>query len=442
MLIKKVLTRRQILSRVGGGAAVSALAPFVPLVEAAEGDGSPKRFTYWHEFTMPGTDIVNGNYQTDYGPLQFKNDFTPLNAIAEKIIFMRNISRPQGEIVQQGPHPFGAMGISGWRGTGRRVWDDRATSVDQFVAQKLVGKTPFKDLRAGFRNQGNQGIVDISTSVVNGKPQPRYQSPVAMFNEIFKDAKNGNSEAAINAIRQRRSLLDFMKEDIKKIKARVSHFDQNRIDAHSESVRQTELTIEAELRNQQNNTECTTAAPAGGAFGNENQAYPVYSRLISQALACDLTRVAGMTYGSTTSNLRYSFLPGYRSGTWHQATHGKANGVPYQHQVLNFRAKEITRFLEAMDSFTDPDGNTVLDNTIFHHSTDVARNHNTKDDVLMIMAGGKGRFKGQGQMVNSGANNNYNQLMSAWIHYMGFEVEGYGDPNYTGKGILSSDLFT
>ncbi|BCE00317.1 DUF1552 domain-containing protein [Marinicellulosiphila megalodicopiae] len=444
MNIKKLLTRRQILASVGGMAAVTGLIPFIPRLEAAEGDASIKRYTYWHEYTMPENSIVNANYQANTGALNFKNDYAPLNEMSDKLIFLRKMSRKQSTIIVQGPHPFGVQGITGWQGSVKEKYNPNATSLDQFLAEKLSGQTPYSDLRAGFRNSGGQGDIDISSSVVKGKPIPRFQSPLAMYNSVFKHFNPGLSESDMPAselLRQRKSVLDFMKADIAKIEAKVSHFDKQRIDAHLTAIRKTEQTLEAQLGGTSNRT-CDLVMSPGELAEKENLIYPVYSQLITQALSCDMTRVAGMCFGGTTSNLKYSFLNSYSGkGNWHSATHGKDNGIDYVHDVLKFRAQSVASFLKMLDQVEEPDGNTLLDNTIFAWLTDVARAHNTTDDIHCILAGGKGRFKNHGQMVNVGNKDTYNQLQTSIAHFMGQEITVHGDPNYGGTGVLSNGLF-
>ncbi len=451
MLIKKSLTRRDILGRLGGSAACSALLPLIPRLEAAEADaGTIRRFSYWHEFTMPRSSITNAGYQTEAGPIQFREHNTPLNEVADKLIFLRKMRRPQGKTrTSGGPHPSGAHAITGWRGTtpGSRVYLKAATSLDQFLAKELAGKTPISDLRAGHR-QGNDP-VDQGTSVYKGSVQPRYQSPVAMYDDIFKNIKpgsngGGNNSANSDLLRQRKSVLDYLRKDIAAVKKRVSHFDQMRIDAHNDSIRETEQKLEFQLGdNGSSGGDCSVSGGNIKAAENESEVYPAYASLVTQALACDLTRVAGMCFGPTTCSLRYAFLDSYSgNGAFHSATHGKSNSAAYIRDVLNFRAKSIAGFLKKMDAVQEPDGNSLLDNTIFACLNDVGRDHNVSDDIYCILAGGKGRFKNQGQMVNVGATDTYNQLQTSMAHFMGFEIDVHGDPNFGGTGVLSSDLFT
>lgn len=445
MLITKKVSRRQLLSRLGGAAATSALAPFVPILESAQAQqGSIKRFTYWHEFTMPENSIVNDNYQASTGALNFKNDYAPLNAMSDKIIFLRKMTRKQGEIRGQGPHPFGAQGITGWRGDEKQEFNPKATSLDQYLAKEIGGQTPFSDIRAGFRNSGNQGEIDISSSVIKGTPQPRHQSPLSLYNDVFKNFDgSSNTQLATDILKRRQSVLDFMKEDIQRLNNRISDFDQKRVDAHLTSIRETEKKLESLLNSDASALSCNLPQSPGSLNEKEDLMYPAYAELVTQALSCNLTRVAGMCFGSTTSNLKYSFLNEYSGkGSWHSATHGKDNDKKYIRAVLKFRAESVTHFLSKMDAIIEPDGNTLLDNTIFSWFTDVARAHNTTDDIHCILAGGKGRFKGHGQMLNVGNKDTYNQLLGSMAHFMGLQVDGYGDENYGGKGILSSGLFS
>ena len=449
MLIKKKLTRRDILARLGGSTAFFTLMPLVPRIEAAEADaGTIRRFTYWHEFTMPKDNVVNAGYQASPGPLEFKAHNTPLNEIAHKLIFLRKMRRPQGKTrTAGGPHPSGAHAISGWQGTtpGDRVYLKAATSLDQFISRQLAGKTPITDLRAGLKQARSD--VDRGTSVFKGVVQPRYQSPLKMYDDVFKGLNSGGgqsgpSESNLDKLRQRKSILDYWRKDIANVKKRVSHFDKARIDAHTESIRSTEQKLEFLLGSSGSNEGCSVAAEGNRVEVREDIVYPAYSELVSQALTCDLTRVAGMCLGETNCTLTYSFLPSYKNGNFHQSTHGKGSGQAYERDVLNFRAKSVTHYLKKLDAVVEPDGNTLLDNAMFAWLNDVSRNHDGTNDIFCILAGGTGRFKNHGQMVNVGNGDTYNQLQTSMAHYMGYEVEVHGDPKFGGTGVLSNNLFS
>ncbi len=434
MLNYKTLTRRQLLATAGGSAAAAALYPLVPRLEAAEGNsGKICRYSYWYECVMPSKDETDALYQNNYGDLAFKGAYTPMNAndIKNDIIFMRNISRPQADN-GGGPHPTGSAGYVGWPGKGKLLgFNNNATSIDQFLSQRLAGVTPIGDLRIGYFNEGKDADFDKSISVNKGSIVPRYQSPLELYNDVFKDSGGGTE-----LLRRRRSVLDNMLESISKLKTKVSHFDNNKIQKHNEAVRATENKLEELLTN---GTACSAENP--GELAAPNTIYPIYSDLMVLALSCDMTRVAGTHYGSSAQRINYNFLPGYEGpGNYHNATHGKHSGRAYRDEVLRFRAQQVTSYLRKLKAVEEPDGSTLLDNTMFFWSTDVARGHDNNNDQHCIMAGAKDRLIGHGKMVNV-SGHHHGQLLASVAHFMGYtDVDGYGDPKHK-KGILPSSVF-
>ncbi len=444
LLLKyKNLTRRQVLSFAAGAAAANAFAPIVPRVEAAEADtGDIKRYTYWFEMVMPiDTNLANENYQQNFGPLQFRNNFTPFNddAIRDKVLFLRNVRRPTSDN-GDGPHPSGVAGITGWKGGGNSRYNPHATSVGQHLAQKFTGKTTFKDIRAGYINKNDKdGDYSRSMSVIKGAPQERYQTPVALYDDVFKDISAGGSSNgnASDLLRQRKSILDNLRSSMTRLKNKVSHFDNIRIQAHQDAIRATETQLTGIIDNV--GTCDVTQTNQGDA--EPNVVFPVYSDLLTQAFACNLTRVGGAHFGTALAGIRYSFLPSYNGGGkgFHAATHGKHSGAAYIRDVLKFRAEQISGYLKKLESVEEPNGKTLLDNTFFFMTTDVARKHDNTNDQLVIMAGATDRLKKHGQMVNA-QGVNHNDILTTITHYMGEPVDKYGDTQFT-NGVLPNSLF-
>lgn len=446
MLNYKNLSRRKLLASLGGVAATQALLPFIPRVEAAEADGVIKRYSYWFEFTMPiDKSLVDENYQGNQGKLAFKKNYAPLNdkSIVDQILFLRNVSRPQSD-GGDGPHPSGVAGISGWKGAGGGKYNKQATSLDQLLAQHFSGKTAISDIRAGFNNNGKDGDFDRSTSVVKGTIKPRYQTPVSLYNDIFSNFSPSNSGAnqqPSDLLRQRQSVLDYMNESVQKLRNKVSSIDKQKIDEHLTAIRETEIKL-------------TSLANAGGTVGScdipnapniannakEDKVYPVYSQLMASALACDLTRVAGAHYGTSACRNNYGFLNSYKGGgNFHNGTHGKHSSDQYLRDVLKFRAAKVAEYLKMLENIKEPDGSSLLDNTIFFWTTDVSRGHENKKDMHCILAGGKDRLKKQGEMVN--VNAKHNDVMTSIAQFCGLDIDKFGDPKHC-NGLLPNSVFS
>ncbi len=440
----KNLSRRQLLSLAGGAGAVPVLWPFVPRLEAAEAEAKQvlPRFSYWYEFTMPHNLLTQPLYQSEPGPLAFKESFAPLNQIAEKSVLLRNIDRLTAYPLVRNHHETGAIGITGWRPGGEGKFSTSATSVDQWLAEKIGQTTPVKDLRAGWKNVGRFD-VDISMSVVDGEPQERFQDPLLMYEYIFRNTFEKLRDIdAYQQLQQRKSILDVAKSSLDKLKTHTSARDAERMEAHEFAIREVEQKINIALANSTENIfRCLAEKKiTAEAVTNEQHAYPIYSQLMTIALACNLTRIAGAHYGNPRCNLHYEFVENFRSDSmdFHRKTHRPDKA--YLYDVLKFRAQSIVEYVKMLDAVIEPDGSTLLDNTLFYWTNDMIWSHKLRDDGHCFIAGAKNRIKRHGEMIaTSGLL--HNDILTTIAHYMGeTSIEKYGDRQYC-NGVLPSSYF-
>ena len=448
LLKYKNLSRRDLLSMAAGATAVNTLWPLVPRLEAmeAEATASIKRYSYWLEPTNAGSKVLSGSLSAA-GPLNFKNNWTVFNdpEIKQHILMLRGVSRPSAD-GGDGPHPNGVAGFSGWRGGGKGRYNSKCTSLDQVLSQKYAADSLIGDIRAGYRNDnGKDKAFDVSSSVVNGKAIARPQSPEAMYNEFFKDlnlggGNSGGGQASDSTIRRRLSALDYVSKALARLNSRIAHEDKHKLDQHQTVVRSIETQLENIQNSSGNISSCEANQPDGGAVGTD-KAYPIQSALMAAALGCNVTRVAGAYYGSAAQRITYSHLNSYSGGGagYHKATHGKHSKGAYLGDVVRFRAQEVARYLKILKGYEEPDGSSLLDNTIFYMSTDVVEGHEHKSNVLAFLAGGTGHFKQQGNAVN--VNARANDILTSIARYMGHNVDKFGDPSF-GGGTLPNSVFS
>jgi hypothetical protein len=135
-----------------------------------------------------------------------------------------------------------------------------------------------------------------------GMPLSKIIDPVESLNMLFRGVVVGDDPLAIaRAERQRRlgkSLIDFVRGDLKRMRARLASEERQKLEQHLDALRDVEKQLEA-----------PSAASAGCAVPGRPEAFPVVSRaeggapffdaitnlqieILAQAIACDITRFA------------------------------------------------------------------------------------------------------------------------------------------------------
>jgi hypothetical protein len=130
---------------------------------------------------------------------------------------------------------------------------------------------------------------------------------------------------------------------------------------------------------------------------------PLFMDLMALAFTCDITRSITFMLGNGTSNNDFGFLLGSsmpHHGTSHHEQ--KADKLAALLKIDTWEIEQIASFLGKLDAATESDGKTVLDNTTFYMSSDIADgdSHNHWDMPTLIAGGAGGALKIDGRHVN------------------------------------------
>lgn len=171
-------------------------------------------------------------------------------------------------------------------------------SLDQFLAvdQRLGDATsvPSIVLAVGNDDRGPTSSVSYGRG---GVPLPKLIHPAATFDALFGAALTGSPEVA--ALRRERSMsaLDFLGEDLARLRRVAPASSRQSLEHHQTALR------DIERRLSQPATECTPpprvqrdAFPAYRAYGGGERSFDAITdlqiELVVRAMACDVTRFA------------------------------------------------------------------------------------------------------------------------------------------------------
>ena len=107
---------------------------------------------------------------------------------------------------------------------GFRNW----VSLDQFAAEQLGNRTRYPVARRC--DVGNEGQTLSYTR--SGAPIPPERSPQKLFEKLFVQGKPEEVAANVEALRQGRSMLDFVGDQSKRLNGSLSPADRQRLDQY------------------------------------------------------------------------------------------------------------------------------------------------------------------------------------------------------------------
>jgi hypothetical protein len=481
--------RRSFLASIGGAFALEILLR--NMEAAAQGATSPARMLLTH--------FPVGTFRQSYLPKGGQTDFTlspilkPFESLRSDMIalygFHDRLTCPGGGGHEAGT-PFTTTGANspGTRANGGEGDDGVAggPSFDQIFLKHVPGLK----IGAGYINTLADARVDsLETStqclsygediaggatyrtrsikaanpggnITEYTPNLPELSPANAYATLFRNfipGGAGSNEAALKALKARKSVLDHALRELAALKTLAPASEADKIEAHASAVRTVEIQLAEQIKNGggAGGPLCTTpTAPdptlkgqTGSKFnydgkeGTETSDEDMHERIgkahaavILAAFQCDIIRVASFQWSPGTNHVsfkgRYPAEP-ERSFMHHPMSHrinsqSFFNGAPqtgtspdaslYQFLVsintwYNQKTADIlTMFKTAKDSF----GNSILDHTVVPYLTEVGDPSHARGPKPSLIFGGKALGMKGGQFLNLEANDGRPQV-DVWL---------------------------
>jgi hypothetical protein len=428
------MDRRNFLKMAGAAAAGAAAIPAVPSLGWGD-ETPPTRLVIF--FSANGTikDRWRPNGTGSQYTIPDDGILTPLRSVKDKLLVVDGIDM---ESTNSGPGDGHQRGM-GHMLTGTEILEgdkfdgggDNGTvgyaggiSVDQFIAEKVHDGERFKSLEFGVQS-GRPNVWSRMSYKGPGQPVEPEQDPFRAFDNIFKPVVQNQQK--MQRIRSRRkSVLDFVKEDLEKVKKRASKRDRERVDRHTSAIRE----LERQLMT--GNDEGVACEPPnrGSRFDpGDSRNYPKTGRtmmdMIVGALACRLTRVASIQWDRSVSGIAPTWL-GIDEGH-HSMSHEDGRWEEELVEVNRWYAEQFAYLVKELDSIPEGDG-TVLDNTVVLWCNELGDgSSHTRTDMPIVIAGGGGHFE-TGKFME--VDRPHNDLLTSVCRSMGVEVTSFGNDQF------------
>ncbi len=390
---RKGLNRRTVLRGLVGGAMASVGLPVLDAMlnengtALAQGAPLPTRFVLWfwgngirREHWIPDQTGLNWQPKAELAPLINAGLRDDLNVVTG--LDLKTATHP---------HHSGMTGVlSGARyhqvGTTRDtiVSTFAHPSVDQIAAEHFEGQTPFRSIELAvcrfrgtdegttFQHLSHNGINDVN---------PSEYSPVVAYERLFG---LGPSEGEIDLAR--RSVLDSVMGQVRRLQGTVGQRDRMRLERHFESIR----TLEQRLAT--GRPACDRPVAPGqyrDVEGREQIAEKnaAMSEIMAYALACDLTRASSVMFSSAGSGV-VMWPAGAQNGL-HQICHDEPNPQPIVHASVTFMMEQFAVFLNSLKAMQEGDG-TVLSNCSILATTELSEGNTHSNDEFPVLLAGQG----------------------------------------------------
>lgn len=485
------LSRRNLLQLVGLAGAAYML-PSLARPRAARADnGVPKRLVFF--YTEQGTLKQFDNNGVSYFPWAPNAPGAPsatsittpwstsahtlgelhaasLTPFQKKLLFLDGI-----DMISSTVDPTGAANAHIAGETHALVAANRQTdalaggiSIDQYIAKAINSPTPLTELSSlemyvdpwGGDN-GNEAHPIYSGS---GQPVQMSGDAGVIYDRLLPHGPTTNDpaqQAKLAAmLAQQKATLELAKQNFSALGTKAGKLDADRMNAHAQALADLEsrLSIGANVAcmepdrataiagsNAATKTDPSCAVPADCTYTAD---LDVAMRLAQLALSCDLTRVLTL-YASVPPDAVINYKSVQGTTDFHDMVH-KTNGgnpalgsdptamgiVKGYHQYMS---AQFAKFLGLLDSIVEPNGGTVLDNSIVVWCGQIAAGDHSLDHIPYVLAGSMGGAVKSGRYVRYPRTPNmqrwpvysdgpaHNDLFVALANLMGVPAKTFGN---------------
>ena len=287
--------------------------------------------------------------------------------------------------------------------------------LDQFAAEQVGNHTRYPSLVLAMSSEGQ--TLSYTRS---GAPIPAEKSPKKLFQKLFIQGNPKEVAANVEAIKQGRSLLDFVGDQSKRLNRSLSKADQSRMDQYYTSVRELEKRLHSsEEWEYKPKPVVTVKAPEDIDDAKE---FVAKSRLMFEvmklALETDSTRIISLFIDTVVIH-----------NITHHGNRPEVLAELRGHEERQFDV--LNGFLTALAA-TKEENQNLLDCTMVLYGTPMgSANSHSNVNLPVLLAGGG--FK-HGQHLAFNTTNNYplTNLYVSMLQRLGIETDQFS----TGKGTL------
>jgi hypothetical protein len=443
LIARKSIPRRAFLRGIGTAVSLPFLDAMVPAFASAAQSKPPLRMAF--VYVPNGIDMRHWNpaYEGKLGELP--KILKPLEPFREDITLLGNLTHNTGRALLDGAGDHGrccGSYLTGIQVKKSTVDIKAGVSMDQIVASQVGKATRFPSLELGLEDARQSGDCDsgYSCAYTNNlawksetQPLPPILDPRSLFERLFGKGAALSPEARAREAKYRRSILDFVTEDTKKLEGGLGPTDRRKLDEYLTSIREVELQLEkAEKDNSQIDPHMEKPYGVPADFAEH---FKLMTDMMTIAMQADLTRV--MTFlvtheGTSRAYREIGISDGHHPLTHHQ---GRQELLDKVTQINCYQLQQFAGWIEKLKATKEGSG-SLLDNSMIVYGAGLSDgNRHLHEDLPTLIAGrGAGTIK-SGRRIVFRRETPMCNLFLAMMDRMGVQMEHFGDSTGTLNGL-------
>jgi len=443
------ISRRTVLRGIGTAIALPWLEATSPQVAfGAEPPKPPVRMAF--------LSVPNGKHMPDWTPdksgtdFELKSTLQPIAKFKSQMLQLSGLALDGGKAHGDGPGDHARSCASFLTGAHPKKTDGadiyNGISVDQLAAEKIGHQTRFPSLELGIERGAQSGNCDSGYSCAYSanvawrtptSPVAKEIDPTAVFDRLFGEGDSGEQGLAkAKRERYRKSVLDFVLEDAKRLQSRLGASDQRKLDEYLYAVRDIERRIGGVDKLAGAEQGINFSRPAGVPVKFEDHTKLLFD-LMTLAFQTDSTRVISFMYANEGSNRNYPEV-NVNDGHHNLSHHGNnAEKQSLISQINRYHITLLSHLLERLASIKEGD-RTLLENSMIFYGSGIGDGNRHNHDDLPIVVFGRG-----GGALKTGRHNSYpkdtplTNLYRTMLDIGGARVDSFSDSTGLLEDVLA-----
>ncbi len=443
MITRKALARRTFLRGMGTAVALPFLDAMVPALAMGAAAKAPVRMAF--AYVPNGIDMHNWNPEYEGKLQELPRILKPMEPFRDDILLLGNLTHNGGRALLDGAGDHGrccGAYLTGVQPRKSFVDIKCGVSMDQIVANKIGSQTRFPSLELGMDDARQAGDCDsgYSCAYTNNlawrsetQPLPPVLNPRILFERLFGNGERLTPEARARRDKYRKSILDFVADDTKKLETTLGPTDKRKLDEYLTSVRQIELQLQkAESDNRQIDPGMDKPYGVPPDFAEH---FKLMTDMITVAFQADLTRVVTflVTREGTSRSYREIGIPdGHHPLTHHR---GDTATIEKVTQINSYHVKQVAAWIEKLKSIKEGDG-SLLDNSMIVYGAGLSDgNRHSHEDLPTMVVGKAGGALKPGRRIVYRKETPMSNMFLTMMDVMGVPTEHFGDATGRLEGL-------
>jgi hypothetical protein len=436
MITGKALPRRTILRGLGTTIALPFLDAMAPALASSTIPGkAPVRMAFVYVPNGIEMEHWTPNYE---GKLQeLPRLLKPLEPLKEDILLLGNLTHNNGRALLDGPGDHGrccGTYLTGVHVRKSAVDIKASISCDQIVANEIGHKTRFASLEVGIEDARQAGNCDsgYSCAYTNNlawrsetQPLPPVLNPRDLFERLFGADAHLSPEERARKQMFRRSILDFVSDETRKLQSDLGPTDQRKLDEYLTSIREIEQRIaKAEKDNAQIDPGMDKPYGVPADFAEH---FRLMTDMITVAFQADLSRVLTFLVtreGSSRPYREIGISDGHHPLTHHRNDAGMKAKVA---QINEYHMNQFSAWLQRLKTIPEGDSNLLANSMVVYGAGLSDGNRHTHHDLPVLIAGNAAGTLKTGRRIVYRRETPMSNLYLNMMDRMGVHVEHFGD---------------